>query len=109
MNEVVVQLVEAAIPDDPLLFEPGAGQFETLRSEAVGTDSSGLPGFDQPAIFENAEVLEERGERHGEGAGQFGDGGWAGSEALNDGATGGVGESVKDAGQLGYLLVRQLP
>lgn len=50
-----------------------------------------LPG-QKPRVPENLEVLGDGGKRHVEGLGQFRDGGLAAGQALEDRATGGIGQ-----------------
>jgi hypothetical protein len=54
--------------------------FQRLRYEPIGAHSADLARADQPALFENVEVLRERGERHVEGARQLAHGGGPGAE-----------------------------
>lgn len=59
------------------------------------------PTRDEPRVLEHAEVLRDRGERHGEGCGQLRHGGPAARQASEDGAPGGTRERGEDGVQNG--------
>jgi hypothetical protein len=59
VREIGIELIEAAIPEGTLFFEPSFRDSQWLRRKPVGPDTSRLSRFDQSTIFENIEMLEK--------------------------------------------------
>jgi hypothetical protein len=51
-------------------------------------------------------MLDDGGERDGEGLGEARDGEGSGAEFLDDGAAGGIAQSVKNAVDVGFTTIR---
>jgi hypothetical protein len=88
-----VEPLEPSFPKFAIAFEPAGGLCERLTLDAaraaLGVNATG----DEAGAFEDAKMLGNGGLGHVEGLGEFVDGSFAkGSEASEDGASGGVGE-----------------
>ena len=79
----------------PELFEILAQGFEPLRIELIQAASPGGAIDDQMSLLENAKVLGNRGAADGKRAGEVSNGHFAGDEAGENGAAGGIAESIK--------------
>ena len=64
-----------------------------MRVELAGADASLFLSADESDVFEHFEVLDEGGEGHVEGGGEFGDGGGSVCESVDDGEACGVGKA----------------
>src|SRR5262249_43474850 len=105
---ILVELIEAALPQRALLRHPALCRFERLRHEPIGAHAAGLARADEAALFEHVEMLRERGKRHVEGARQLAHGRGAGAEPAQHGAPRGIAERAKDPVEV-HLLVRHMP
>lgn len=94
-------MVELAVPEDALGFDPLRGLFDGLRADAAAMDAALLSAFDESGRFEDAEVT-----RDGRGAdfvwlGEFADRGLAAAESLDDAASDGIGEGAENGVEIG--------
>jgi hypothetical protein len=74
----------------------------------AGADAAYFPGAHEAAVFENLEMLDNRGDGDGKRSGEAGDGGGAVTQLLDDGAARGVAEGVEDATDAGGLVKHDL-
>jgi hypothetical protein len=97
LGEEIAEAIEATLPSGAALGDPVFGGAQRVGSEAEGADAADLLGVDDAAGLEHLEVLDDSGEGHGQRRGELGDGRWAATEAIDERATGGIGESLEDA------------
>src|SRR2546423_10660127 len=71
LQQISVELIEAAFPERALLRHPALRRAQRLRHQAIRAHSPYLARAGQAALFENVEMLRERGERHVEAARQL--------------------------------------
>src|SRR5580704_16061038 len=88
--EVIVQAVEALVPEAPVVIEPPGRVPERTRPEPAGPVLGVAAPRDEPRALEHLEVLRDGGEAHLERRGQLGDRSLALGEAGEDGAPRGV-------------------
>ena len=87
--------VELPLPEDPVACDPEGGIFHRPPNETAPVDPAvSLPG-QKPGALENAEVLRDGGERHGEGLGQLRHGGLAARQPREDRPAGRVRQGRK--------------
>lgn len=91
------EAVDALFPLGAVLPNPVLEGVEAGGGDAAGTDAAYFFGDGEAAGFEDGEVLADGGEGDTERPGQMGDGDRALTEAIENGAAGGVAEGVKDA------------
>jgi len=77
------------------LFEIRAQGFEPLGIELIQAASADGAIDDQMSLLENTKVLGNRGAANGKFLGEVHNGHFAGNEAGEDGAAGGIAESIK--------------
>ena len=68
---------------------------DAFRIQLVEAAGSGSAVSDQTCVFEDAQMLGDRGTADGQGAGQFVDGNGTASEHLEDGHAGRVAQGVQ--------------
>ena len=101
--EVGAQAIQAAGPEAAVEVEPFSGAGEFFRIEAA------LPMFavpfvgNQRCVLEHFKVPRDRGQRDLERCGEFADGCVALCQALEDCASGGVGEGGEGLVERGHL------
>jgi len=88
-----VQSIQARHPDSALRLHPTLGGVERLRIEGEEMVAPRATAVDEPGVFENADVFRNGIEGHRKVRGEFGDAGFTGGQAFEDGAASGVGES----------------
>src|SRR5215211_1008655 len=64
VDQVIVELVQPAFPEEALLGQPILRELHLFGHELVGADSAAFGGADEAAPFEDLEVLDERGKGH---------------------------------------------
>src|SRR5580704_13808932 len=64
LQQVVVELIEAALPHSALLRDPALRRPQRLRYKPISAYPPHLSRADEPAPFENVEMLRERRERN---------------------------------------------
>src|SRR5689334_10526875 len=62
-KQIVVELIEAALPERALLRHPTLCRFERPRHETIGAHAPRFSRAHQPALFEDLEMLREGGQR----------------------------------------------
>jgi len=87
-----VEALEVGFPDATMFLEPFGGVCEGLGFHAAGPALSVLAAGDEAGALENFKVFGDGRLSHGEGLGEFVDGGFAGGEAGEDGTASGIGE-----------------
>ena len=84
--------VELPLPEDPVARNPAGGILHGPPNETAAVHAAvPLPG-QKPGALENLEVLGDGGERYVEGLGQLRHRGLAARQALQDRATGRIGQ-----------------
>jgi hypothetical protein len=101
-GEELAEAVQAAFPGGAAVIEPLAGGGEAGGFEAAGADASFLFGADELGVLEDLEVLDDGGEGEVKGFGEARDRHGAVTEALQEGAAGGVTEGVEDTADVGW-------
>jgi DNA-binding SARP family transcriptional activator/tetratricopeptide (TPR) repeat protein len=91
-----------------LLAQPHVQDVECPRSEAHRADPSLLVGRDDSGVLQDAEVLHERRQRHGERCREFGYDGGGLHQALDDGPARGIRESAEHGVEL-VVILRHIP
>jgi hypothetical protein len=104
IGQEVAQPVEPVLPARTPLGEPLLGESQAGRRDVEGANAPDLLRMDESAGFEDLQVLADGGERHGQRACELGHGGWALAEALDESATGGIGEGLEDTVEVGGAL-----
>ena len=87
--------VEATFPAVSTVRDPAFGGPHGFGHHLASADPPDLVAADHPRCFKNLEVLQNAGERDGEGGGQIADGGGPLAEAIHQGEAGGVAEGVE--------------
>jgi hypothetical protein len=77
------------------LLDPAGGVLHGLGSETAAVRAAVDFAPEQAGGFQNAQVFRNCGKRDPERRGEFGDGGFAESEAGEDGAAGRIGEGAE--------------
>src|SRR5437868_4288895 len=96
-HEIVVELIQAALPERALPGEPSFGKSEAPRDEAINAHAPDLPGPHQPATLQDSEMIEEGGQRHGKRGGELADRAGAAAKPREHPPARGIGESAKNA------------
>ena len=96
-GEIIVQLIEAALPHLPLLNQPLLGELQPPRYEPIGPHPADLLRANEAAPFQHLEVLEEGGQRHVERLRQLGHGRGTTAQALEDLPPRGIGQCPEHA------------
>jgi len=100
-----VEALEVGLEGSAVAFEPALGAGEGAAFGAAEMGAADDAAADELGAFEDADVLRGGGEGHLEGGGELAEVLLAvGGELAEDGAAGGVGESVKDAVEFGGLI-----
>ena len=92
MFEVFSKCVEARLPEQPHLLEPGDGGVDRLRVDVAAMHAAIAFADEKSGIFEHAHMFRDRGQRHVKRFGQLADRVFAGRELRQHGAACGVGE-----------------
>src|ERR1700690_1791266 len=90
--KIVIQTIEALIPEAPVAIDPVGDLFERHGPKAAGPSLRLTAARNQPGAFEHFEVLGDGRRADDEGLGEFLDRGLALGEARHDGSPSGVGE-----------------
>jgi hypothetical protein len=106
--EKLGQGVELRLPESAVLADPGGSIFHRRGCEAAAVHAASNFTVEQPGGFENAEVFGDSRKRDLKGFRKLGDGSLAESEAREDGATGGIGESAKGGIEGGSGIVNHI-
>jgi hypothetical protein len=107
-GEEVPKAIEATLPERAATGNPAFGYGEACRFHVAGADAADFFRADEAAVFENLEMLDNRGNGDGKRSGEAGDGGRSIAELLDDGAAGGVAEGMEDATDAGSLVKHDL-
>jgi hypothetical protein len=102
--EYVAQSGETVLPLGALGGEPVLGSPESRRLEAARAHAADLLRGDEARMFEDAEVLDDGGERHVQGCGKLTHRRRTADQALHHGAPGRVGQRVEDPVELGQTV-----
>lgn len=94
-GEVAVEVVEARLPEVAAILDPAGGGTEAARVEAAVADAAAFLAGDEAGTFKDVEMLLDGSEGHVEGLGKRAHIVLTCGKALDDGAPGGVGESVE--------------
>src|SRR5579863_1836108 len=90
--QVVLEPIEALLPEDAILLQPVCRMLERMRFEPPWAELRITTATDQPSALEHFQVLRHGGEAHVERPGQLVDRSFAGNEAREDGAARGIRE-----------------
>src|SRR5262245_54821262 len=90
--QVVLQPVEACLPEPAIMREPVGGMAHRGGVEPARAPLRLAPARDQAGALEHLEVLGDAGKAHVEGFGEFGHRGLAKRKPRQDGAPGRIGE-----------------
>ena len=92
---MLIQTIEAFRPEPTVVFHPVGDVLERARPEPARPPLRIAAARDQAGALEHSQVLGYGGKTHGEGLGQLGDGDFAGCEAGENGAPGGIREGCE--------------
>jgi hypothetical protein len=95
------QVIQARGPEDAVLLDPGVDGAEGFGAELINPIAALAMFSDQVGAAQQAQVLGDGGARDGEGLSDLSSGLAAATEQVEDGAAGGIGESLE--GGLGSL------
>src|SRR5882672_398208 len=98
--EVMVEAVEALIPEPPVMFHPIGHLAEGAGAEAAGAPLGPAEAGDEPCAVQHLQVLRHGREAHLERPGDFEDRGLARGQARQDRAPGRVGEGRERGAQV---------
>src|SRR5438874_330924 len=93
--QIILQAVEAFLPQPAIALEPGADVLEGVRLDAAGPPLRLAASRDEAGTLQHLEVLGDGGEAHLEGLGQLGHRGLAQRQPREDGPTRGIGEGCE--------------
>jgi hypothetical protein len=97
LGEHVGQAVEATLPESAALGEPPFREAQAARVQATGPHAADLLGSYDAALFEDLEVLYDRGQGDAERLRQIADRHGSTAQSLDQGTTSGLGQGVEDA------------
>src|SRR6266540_2498021 len=98
--QVLIEAVEALLPEAPVALEPVGGVLQRCPVQPRGPRLRRASSRDQPGVLEHLEVLGDRLEAHGEGFGELVDRGLAVGEPCEDRTACRVGEGGEGAAEL---------
>src|SRR5262249_8213151 len=104
LQQVMIELIEAPLPECPLPGHPAFRRFERPGYKLVSAHAPKLSRADQSASLENVEMLHEGRQRDIEGARQLADRSGPGGESAQHRPTRRIGERAKDSVELGLLV-----
>src|SRR5690606_31962307 len=104
-GDELFETIGAALPEGALLREPGLRRRELRDVELAGSDAALLAGADQAAAFQQADVLQEGRQGHGERPGELAHTRRPLAQPPDDGPARGIGEGVEDAAQRLVMLI----
>lgn len=93
--EQFTQTIELAFPGGAVIANPLLEKAKACGLNAAGTYSAKLFGVHESNLFEDLQVLRNGGERDAEGIGQPRNGHGATGEVVEDRATSGIAQRVK--------------
>jgi hypothetical protein len=102
------QGVELRVPENAVLADPLGHIFHRRGGEAAVVNTTVDGAGQQAGGFEDAKVFGNGGERDLKRFGELRDGGLAASQAGEDGAAGGVGESAESGVEGGRGIVNHM-
>ena len=92
------------VPENAVLLDPAGRLFHGFRSQGATVHPPVYIAAQETSGFEHAQVLGDGGERDAERFCKLGDSRFAESEAGEDGAAGGIGESGKGGVEVGRIV-----
>ena len=107
-GQVDAEPVSLAFRGSSLFVEPQVQDVEGARSQAHGADASVLLRGDQSRVLEDAQVLQERWQRHGERCREFGHDGWGLRQPFHDGPARRIRKSAEHGVEL-IVILRHVP
>jgi hypothetical protein len=102
-GKLLPKAVESSLPERTAVVDPLFGNGEALGLNAAGADSPNFFGVDEPAFFENLQMLNDGGQRDVERFRQTRNGYRAFAQLLDDRAARGIAKGVKNAVDGGSL------
>ena len=105
---MVLERIEPSFQKLPPVREPPLGRLEGLALQPARPHPTHLRRPNEPAVFENAEMLNERRQCHVEGLGQLGNRRGPIAEPPNDCPSRRIGKGTED-GVERFEMVRHLP
>ena len=96
MVQIRAQAIEPRIPEFFLAVQPVERALERAALQPAIDDPAHLVALDETSVLEDAEVLDEAGERHGKGMGQVAHRLLAETQAGEHRTPRGVGECAKN-------------
>ena len=91
-----VQAVEARVPEFFVALQPIHSSFQRTALELTTHHSAGLAPYDEPGIFQNAQMLDESRQRHRKRLRKFADRSFAVLEPGEHGPARGIGEGAEN-------------
>jgi hypothetical protein len=101
---MAIQGVEALLPERPIAVDPGSGLLERFRLQPATPLAPFLPRLHDSRSFQRGDVLQERGQGHGERTGEGRDGLLSERKPRQDGPPRGVGQG-REGGVQGGIIV----
>src|SRR5579885_228333 len=92
LAQVLVETIEAFLPETPILLDPISRVLERRRFQPARSPLGLPPPADQPRSLEHLEMFRDGGKAHVERLRQFGDRKLAHREAGEDRPSGGIGQ-----------------
>jgi hypothetical protein len=103
--QIFRQGIELGFPEGAVLPDPGGSVFHGIGGQVAAMDAPVDFAAQQARRFQHAQMLGNRGQRHFKWLGQLRHGGFAASQARNDGTPRGIGERAKGGIQLRREMV----
>ena len=107
-GQVDAEPVGLAFRGSSLFVEPQVYYVEGARSQAHRADASVLLRGDQSRVLQDAQVLQERWQRHGERCREFGHDGWGLRQPFHDGPARRIREGAEHGVEL-VVILRHTP
>lgn len=95
--------IKAPLPEGAASDDPALGLQQALAIELAGAHPPDLAGGDDPAVLQDLEVLDHRGQAHRQRPRQLRDGGGPAAKLLDERPASAVGEGPEDAVNVGLL------
>ena len=95
MNQVVAQAVEPGIPEGFLPVQPFERARQRPALQPTIHDAADLAARDETRVFEDAQMLDEAGQRHSEGIRQLSDRAFPLPQSCKHGTARGIGQRAE--------------
>jgi hypothetical protein len=104
LSKMFRQPIEATLPVGAPSGDPVFGRLQSRWPDATGTYPPGLFGPHEATCFQYLQVLNDRGQRHGQWLGKLGDRCWPEAETLHHYPAGGNRQGLEEEIKRRFLV-----